>query len=161
MATQETTELATETTEETPDGHSSDPTPKGLREAKDRADQKANTYHAKAMSLAFGMVGLDVTEGIGKLILSAYEGEPDPEEIRAFAMDHGWTPPNAPQPEQEAETLRQTDQRLNQTTTVSRSETRSNVDEQIAEAQREGRWREVVRLQQHKFADVVARRFPV
>ena len=133
--------------------------PKGLREAKDRAETKANVYHAQAMALAFDKVGIDVTEGIGNLLLGAYEGEPDPTAIESFALENGWMKEGTPDPKDQAAKIGQTDQKLKTATAQSTSDDRDELDERLKEAAENGKWREYTRLQQGKYAEIARRKF--
>jgi len=145
------TEPETEQTEETG--------PKGLREAKDRETERANVYHAKAMALAFENVGIDVTQGVGKLLLGAYDGEPDVTEVEAFAVDNGWTKPGVPTPTETSESVARTDSRLATATAHSTSEVRNEHQERLDEAAKSGQWKTFIRLQQESYAAIARRKF--
>ena len=68
----------------------------GLRKQLEDALETINSLKAEVASgaearkaLAFRDAGIDINNGVGKLLAKTYDGELDPEEIQAFAQEYG------------------------------------------------------------------------
>lgn len=88
---------------------------KQLREALERKDQRIKEMEGRLRLSAFKEAGIDPEEGgMAKAVYRTYEGETDPEAIKAFAQEeYGWEP-SAPAPS-EAQQRRQAVQEAGKT----------------------------------------------
>lgn len=62
---------------------------RSLREALDRANEKATRADSLERELAFVKAGIDTDSGTGKLLFKAYEGDLTPEAVKAAAVEAG------------------------------------------------------------------------
>jgi hypothetical protein len=118
--------------------------PKGLRDAKKRADDRVaeleaenNKLRSQLMTGAFKEAGLDTSTGIGKAVSKLYEGAPDPTEIREFAAsEFDWKPSGTVAPK-----VTQPDAVLSEAVAASAPVGPApDVQEQITQAERDGDW---------------------
>ena len=131
--------------------------PKALREARDRAlsaekeaNQRAAEAEAKLMVTSVRAAGLDPTKGVGKALVRTYEGEPDVDQIIAYAQsEYDWQPAN-PHVNAMAQVTANTAARM-EAGAQGASPGSVSFDDAILEAQKAGRWDEVTRLEVEKF----------
>lgn len=62
---------------------------KQLRQQLKQQAKELNTYKARERSQVFRDAGFDPDSGLGKLVISGYEGDLNAESIRAWAADQG------------------------------------------------------------------------
>lgn len=58
-----------------------------VREAKERADARAEQYRTQLVETRLKEIGLSPTEGLGVAVAESFKGEPTLEEISAFASE--------------------------------------------------------------------------
>ncbi len=106
-------------TDTTPDPELDDETPAPtdnlaeLREAANRGKAATAEAEAARRELAFLKAGIDTEKGPGKLLLTAYTGEPTKEAVLAAAEEYGIAPAAAQEPEPTGPEI--TDEERNQT----------------------------------------------
>lgn len=61
--------------------------PKGLREAKKRSDERADNYRRQLVAARLTDIGLSSSEGLGVAIAESFDGEPTGEAIAEYAAD--------------------------------------------------------------------------
>jgi len=72
--------------QETPEAPPSDG-PAQLREAKERADARAEQYRTELVKVRLADIGLNADEGLGIAVAEAFKGDPTLEDISAFAAE--------------------------------------------------------------------------
>jgi hypothetical protein len=117
------------------------------------AQKTINRQKVKLMESTFEQVGLDPTKGLGKAIAEKYDGEPDAETLRAFAIDeYSWEPPTTPQQEVVG-AINEAQARVNQAQRQASSVDSSAVDVEIAEAESSGNFAAAMQLKVQKFRE--------
>jgi hypothetical protein len=116
--------------------------------------KEKNRQHVKLMEDTFDKVGLDPSKGLGKAIAEKYDGEPDAEKLRNFAVEeYDWEPP----PEQAENPMGQTitDAQSRVTTAIGDAQAipLQPIDLQITEAEEKGDFATAVGLKVQKFRE--------
>lgn len=136
--------MTTETMiEDTPDDDTTDELeaapvaegPKELREALKREQTARKEAEAKLRQVAFREAGFDPNAGVGKLLASQYDGEPEVDAIRAFATEYGLDTGSTPAP---AVAVDDAQARVDAVVAASTSQVPDNLEAQIAQAEAEG-----------------------
>jgi hypothetical protein len=149
-----TTEHITETEEVEVEAEAKTETggPKQLREALERAQSEVTVLKAQKMQMVVEQLGLDITKGPGKAVADFYKGEPDTEQVSAFAQEYGWTPPE-PADEGPAPAVREAQQRVTEATSGGAPPIPPSDDDDIAAAEKAGDWVSAMRLKMNKYAE--------
>jgi hypothetical protein len=104
------------------------------------------------MTGTFDKVGLDPTKGLGKAIAEKYEGEPDADALRSFAIEeYQWEPPPENTEIPMAPVIADAQGRVTQATQEAEGVTLQPIDLQIAEAEEKGDFASAVSLKVQKF----------
>lgn len=147
-------EQQAETPVETPEEN----TPAWFRDQMSKKDaenaelqKQLNRQKVKLMGATFNEVGLDPTKGLGKAIAEKYDGEPDAEKLRAFAIEeYDWQPPATPEQEMNA-AINEAQARVNQAQAGAESVNTSIIDTQIDEAESRGDFATAIALQVQRY----------
>lgn len=135
-------------------------TPEWFRSTIDRQKAEVTELRGKLMDRTFAAVGIDTSKGLGKTMRETYDGDDDPEALKAWAAEKfEWTPPSAPPAEGQtpAQMAAQTvvtegQERLEQATTSASTVeppptgTLAELKAKIAEAEAKGDWSTSVSL---------------
>ena len=133
----------------------SDSSPKGLRDALERAkereaakDQEIQVLKAQQMQLVVEHLGLDITHGPGKAVADFYKGEPEAEKVAEFATEYGWVRPK-PKDEGPAPAIREAQQRITEAVSGGQpvvTNASSDLATQVREAEARGDWVTALRI---------------
>lgn len=137
----------------TPEGEEKDP--KWYRDEIDRRDEKIkelekenNRNRVRLLESTFEKVGLDPSKGLGKAIAERYEGEPDADALRTFAIEaYQWEPPT----QSPAELVNEAQGRVSGAVGEAESAPTQEVDLQIAQAEERGDFASAIQLKLNKF----------
>jgi hypothetical protein len=109
-----------------------------------------NRQRVKLMESTFKAVGLDPAKGLGKAIAKEFDGEPDAEQLRQFAIEeYGWEPPTPENPQ--AEVVVEAQGRVQAATAGADSVPVQPIDFQIQEAEEKGDFASAVSLKVQKY----------
>lgn len=123
----------------------------GLRKQLEAALSENKQFKSRERQRAFKDAGYDPDAGNGKALAKLYDGDADPESIRAFAKaEFGWEPPTgegaspagSPAPDSPSDW-----DKLNQATATGGTSSDPTDDDRIAKAEAEGDWSTYDRLQ--------------
>lgn len=111
-----------------------------------------NTQRVRLMERTFKDVGLDPTTGLGKAIAKEYQGEPDPEALRNYAVEeYNWEPPAESAPNPIGAEIAQAQARVSQAMTSAEASPANPIDLQIADAEKRGDFASSITLKMQKF----------
>ena len=140
-------------TSTTPEGEDKDP--KWYRDEIDRRDEKIkelekenNRNRVRLLEKTFEALELDPTKGLGKAIAEKYEGEPDVDALRTFAIEeYQWEPPT----QTPAQSVNEAQARVSGAVNEAESAPTQEIDLQIAQAEEKGDFASAVSLKVQKF----------
>jgi hypothetical protein len=113
-------------------------------------DKAYNKMRVKLLETTFKEVGLDPTKGLGLAIAERYEGEPDVEELRNFAVEkYQWEPPTPENPI--ATEVTQAQGRVSAAVKEAESTPVEQIDLDIAQAEERGDFAASMSLKLQKF----------
>lgn len=115
--------------------------------------KQLNRQKVALMEAAFEKVGLDPTKGIGKAVAKAWEGEPDADAIRQYAIeDWDWEPPaEAGQGHPLAGEINAAQQRVNGAVQGAEGVPVEQIDLDIAQAEERGDFASAMSLKVARF----------
>ena len=108
-------------------------------------DEKITTLSSQLMQAVVREVGLDISRGPGKAVADFYTGDPDPEQVREFAVQYGWEPPKPVEPGLAGE-VREARQRVDQAVAGGRPAETANQADIVKEAEAKGDWVTALRV---------------
>ena len=144
------------TTATTTEDATEEDTPAWYRDQIERKDKQIkdqgktiNRQRVNLMEGTFKEVGLDPTEGLGKAIAKEYEGDPNADDLRNYAIEeYSWEPPtdNSMQT-----TITDAQGRIATATAEAGSVPQQQIDLEISEAEERGDFAASVALKVRKF----------
>lgn len=148
--------MSTET-QETPEAGTEDKDPQWYRDqiaaekAKNAEKEKEyNKLRVRLMESTFKDVGLDPSKGLGKAIAEKYDGEPDAEALRNFAIsEYQWEPPASENPV--TDETRAAQARVDDAIKGADSQPTAQIDLDIANAEERGDFATTMSLKLQKF----------
>lgn len=144
----------TTTTEETTEEKD---TPAWYREQIDRKDKQLkeqgktiNRQRVHLMEETFDKVGLDPSKGLGKAIAEKYEGDPNADDLRNFAVEeYSWEPP-ADKDSMET-TITDAQTRVTEAVNAATAQPQTAIDLEIQQAEESGNFAASIALKVQKF----------
>ncbi len=144
------------TTATTEDDSTEEDTPAWYRDQIDRKDKQLkdqgktiNRQRVHLMADTFEKVGLDPEKGLGKAIAEKYEGDPNEDDLRNFAIEeYSW---EAPVDDSMQTTITDAQGRVTTATAEATSQPQTQIDLEIAEAEERGDFAASVALKVRKF----------
>lgn len=120
-----------------------------------KLQEAVNQQRVRMMEKAFEDVGLDPTKGIGKAVAEnpkLEKLEPTAEEVRTFAIEeYQWEPPPDQQPNPLSQPTNDAQQRVNQTVQEAGAVPTTQIDFDIAEAEKAGNFAAAMALKVAKY----------
>ena len=118
---------------------------KAYKQKLSEKDEKITSLGSQLMQAVVREVGLDVTQGPGKAVADFYQGDPEPSQVRDFAIQYGWQPPT-PAAEGPAAQVREAQQRIGGVVGGAKPAEPVEIADQVRKAEAEGDWVTALRL---------------
>ena len=115
--------------------------------------KQLNKQKVKLMETAFAQVGLDPTKGIGKAVAKEFDGDPDADAIRQYAIEeYQWEPPaDQGQGHPLADDIAGAQGRVSAAIQGAESNPTEQIDLDIAQAEERGDFASTIQLKLAKF----------